>query len=268
MYENELYHHGIKGQKWGVRRFQNTDGSLTSDGKKRYGEGSDRVEKYSKKAVGWENRAINAKTGIGRGISTEMAMYRRAKSDRLAEKATNDYKFLAVNKNAARTLRSQSETKANIAKGLKERSENSTGLKQKYLMEKAIKNLASANNYDIAGMRYSDVANAKIGKKMSTYINDVVRESSYTNAGRKRSFGTSVAESIGDQVISNVFNNKTSSSIDQRINNIDSNAGKLAAATGKRVASNFVAGGAVTKGRDLHYRVKNSQNKRWNDMAR
>lgn len=32
----ELYHHGIKGQKWGIRRFQNTDGSLKSAGKKRY----------------------------------------------------------------------------------------------------------------------------------------------------------------------------------------------------------------------------------------
>lgn len=32
---NELYHHGIKGQKWGVRRFQNPDGSLTEAGKKR-----------------------------------------------------------------------------------------------------------------------------------------------------------------------------------------------------------------------------------------
>lgn len=31
----ELYHHGIKGQKWGVRRFQNRDGSLTAAGKKR-----------------------------------------------------------------------------------------------------------------------------------------------------------------------------------------------------------------------------------------
>lgn len=34
--ENELYHHGIKGQRWGVRRFQNEDGSLTSAGRKRY----------------------------------------------------------------------------------------------------------------------------------------------------------------------------------------------------------------------------------------
>ena len=34
--QNELTHHGIKGQKWGVRRFQNEDGSLTPAGKRRY----------------------------------------------------------------------------------------------------------------------------------------------------------------------------------------------------------------------------------------
>jgi hypothetical protein len=32
---NELYHWGIKGQKWGVRRYQNKDGTLTPAGKKR-----------------------------------------------------------------------------------------------------------------------------------------------------------------------------------------------------------------------------------------
>ena len=40
-----LYHHGIKGQKWGVRRFQNDDGTLTEEGKARYGSGS--VEEMS-----------------------------------------------------------------------------------------------------------------------------------------------------------------------------------------------------------------------------
>lgn len=34
-YTNELYHHGILGQRWGVRRYQNKDGTLTAAGKKR-----------------------------------------------------------------------------------------------------------------------------------------------------------------------------------------------------------------------------------------
>jgi hypothetical protein len=39
---NELYHHGILGQKWGVRRYQNEDGTYTSEGaarRKRFGDG-------------------------------------------------------------------------------------------------------------------------------------------------------------------------------------------------------------------------------------
>lgn len=38
--DEELYHYGIKGQKWGVRRYQNDDGSLTPSGKKRYSDDS------------------------------------------------------------------------------------------------------------------------------------------------------------------------------------------------------------------------------------
>ena len=41
---SDLRHHGIKGQKWGVRRFQNSDGSLTTIGKLRYGSSKDYQE--------------------------------------------------------------------------------------------------------------------------------------------------------------------------------------------------------------------------------
>lgn len=36
-YSTELWHYGVKGQKKGVRRYQNMDGSLTSDGRSHYG---------------------------------------------------------------------------------------------------------------------------------------------------------------------------------------------------------------------------------------
>ena len=34
---DELYHHGIKGMRWGIRRYQNADGTLTAEGVRRYG---------------------------------------------------------------------------------------------------------------------------------------------------------------------------------------------------------------------------------------
>ena len=50
--DEPLQHHGIMGQKWGVRRFQNSDGSLTSAGKKRYGGVNNGAGSSVAKAVG------------------------------------------------------------------------------------------------------------------------------------------------------------------------------------------------------------------------
>ena len=46
--DNYLAHHGILGQKWGVRRFQNEDGSLTDAGRKRYKDDAKKAKSYKK----------------------------------------------------------------------------------------------------------------------------------------------------------------------------------------------------------------------------
>lgn len=58
----ELYHHGIKGQKWGIRRFQNRDGTYTNAGKRRRNDDYDGPE------------SSRSSSGIGKKIATGLAI--------------------------------------------------------------------------------------------------------------------------------------------------------------------------------------------------
>ena len=56
IYKGELYHHGVNGQKWGIRRYQNPDGSLTAAGRKRLArQGQKELDNLDKEAS--EHRA-------------------------------------------------------------------------------------------------------------------------------------------------------------------------------------------------------------------
>ena len=60
---NYIKHHGIKGQKWGVRRYQNKDGTLTPAGKQKYGS-KDNFDKQYPEDV---KKSINkAKSGLNK----------------------------------------------------------------------------------------------------------------------------------------------------------------------------------------------------------
>ena len=83
---NELYHHGIKGQKWGVRRFENYDGTLTQAGKDRYGyKNTERRRSNNKNSIKDFYRkhktAINATAAIAATALVAYGAYKVANID-------------------------------------------------------------------------------------------------------------------------------------------------------------------------------------------
>ena len=68
IYGDYLAHHGIKGQRWGVRRFQNPDGSLKDSAKRRYGRLKDIT--LSRNETRYKNKAKANLKGAAAAIGT------------------------------------------------------------------------------------------------------------------------------------------------------------------------------------------------------
>ena len=87
-YESEyLAHYGVPGQKWGMRRFQNEDGTLTAEGRSRYGVTGEGRGSGKKKMSGWKKAAIGAGVGLA-AAAAGYGIYRGIKNGRIPRLGT------------------------------------------------------------------------------------------------------------------------------------------------------------------------------------
>ncbi len=97
---DELYHHGILGQKWGVRRFQNKDGSLTAVGRKKYTKFDSEGYKYDRKRE-LENEGVT-------GLKNTMLVNNEAHLLKIADRRT--YNSMIKQEKLTQKLKDASES--------------------------------------------------------------------------------------------------------------------------------------------------------------
>ncbi len=117
--QQALAHHGIKGQRWGVRRFQNEDGTRTAAGMKRYAKDEYRQAKKSiketrKKLLEKDDDRISddfmyGKTGLSearrRGANAEALRYKQARAKRLSAKSEMNAKLAENSSGISKKIR-------------------------------------------------------------------------------------------------------------------------------------------------------------------
>lgn len=96
---DELYHHGVKGMKWGVRRYQNKDGSLTTAGKKKQIMDDSKAEMNKARVNKRIKNSAKAAREADKQYKQSKKNYKKAKSDFKEQKKIDKFKKHGLNYN-------------------------------------------------------------------------------------------------------------------------------------------------------------------------
>lgn len=162
----KLYHHGIKGQKWGERKYQNEDGSLTPAGEQRYLSGAERrAAKKAAKAVKKVEKT-HAKAGDAAGRSD----YYRQKGDEASKKFDDNAKSL--DKIADSFEKEGKILRAEAARKLAQRQRDKGAKARESYDTEAQEWLEVSEYYSKKASKIATKKNVDIGKKR---INEIVK---------------------------------------------------------------------------------------------
>ena len=173
VYSNELAHHGIKGMKWGIRRYQYEDGSLTPAGRKRYAD-----DKLVTGRQAQKNANAARKTAIKKlnDSPDKHTLYQYNKTARKAAKESiaNDKEYnrkLRAERKAAAKEKYDDATKAvtNVNRTVVNNIKDTNRSKGERVANAAIAVIGTKAAYNIAGSAVAKLGHPFVGSIIQTY---------------------------------------------------------------------------------------------------